>query len=231
MPRNPHEGTDVVTKFWFETFQREFGGFGWQLVEGDGDCRRVLARSDGDFRSEKKARRAVCALQEVVGAAEFVDDTLRAFQDVVVHATILDATDDDDACDVPASTFMFAPDADPLVIAESPARDTRLDGRRRRRRPREDDAGRPAMGPAVPHADLSGATQVRRAPAAKSGTTTPTKVTARESSRKTAAGSRSAATGASAAGVGRRGTAKKAGGSSAGGRRGTRRDASADPRR
>ena len=215
------EGTDVVTKFWFEIVKLQFGEFAWLLVGFGGDDPCVLARSDCGFSSEKRARKAVRGLKEVIGGAEFLDDTLRTFQDVVVHAEIIDAIGDDDECDIPASTFTFAPDADPLMIPQSSSHSTGGDGWQRghrRRGTHGHEAAHLVTEDAAAPADVSTA-HVRSAALPDSGTPTktaardtPRKTAARGTPRKTPARSKTTAKGASGARASRGGTAKKAGG-------------------
>jgi hypothetical protein len=61
-----------VNPYFFEIVRRGGDRYSWILVRDRDGRRRVLARAHRDYRSPRKARRAVEALKEVVGAADIV---------------------------------------------------------------------------------------------------------------------------------------------------------------
>jgi len=61
-----------VNPYFFEIVCRGGDRYSWILVRDRDGRRRVLARAHRDYRSPRKARRAVEALKEVVGAADIV---------------------------------------------------------------------------------------------------------------------------------------------------------------
>jgi uncharacterized protein YegP (UPF0339 family) len=58
-----------MNEFLFEIFRRNVDRYSWRLVASDGE-RRVLARASRDYKSVKKARKAVYALKRAVKTAD-----------------------------------------------------------------------------------------------------------------------------------------------------------------
>jgi hypothetical protein len=187
-----------VIRFWFEIVRRAFGRFSWEFVAVGGGTRRVHARAGRDFGSKKQARKAVRTIQAAVAGPEMVTATLKAFQEVIVGAEIIDATGDEDSFDFAASNFEIAPDAVPLVVAQSFAQRTRGNGQRRRSRiggSRQDWAVHLALEGAAPPADLSAEAPVQ---SAAGDTAKPTTTASPRAANKADPAAKKAATGASA---------------------------------
>ena len=61
------------TYFFFEIVERPYDRYSWILVEYRRDRRRVIARTNRDYRSPRKAYRAAQRLQRAIEDAEIVD--------------------------------------------------------------------------------------------------------------------------------------------------------------
>lgn len=83
----------------FEIVHRAFGRFGWIFVRLDDRGRCVLARSERSYRSRKRVRRAIAALED---------------------APVVDAVKDCAPFPLPATSFRFVPGVVPLIVDESP---------------------------------------------------------------------------------------------------------------
>jgi hypothetical protein len=64
-----------VIPVWFEIVRRPYGRFSWLLVQLRRGRRRVLARSERDYRSRGKVRRVIEAIKDVVPNAPVFDAT------------------------------------------------------------------------------------------------------------------------------------------------------------
>ena len=93
------KGVRVRRRFRFEIVRRDSGRFSWVFVRLDDRGRRVLASSERSYRSKKRVRRAIAALD----GAPIVDAT-------AAYLPIL----------LPATSFRFMRDAVPIIIDESP---------------------------------------------------------------------------------------------------------------
>lgn len=91
-----------MKQYRFEIVRRAFGRFGWIFVRIDDLGRRVIARSERSYRSRKRVRRAIAALED---------------------APIVDATKDYLPFPLPATSFRFVPGVVPLIVDESPVED------------------------------------------------------------------------------------------------------------
>jgi len=91
-----------MKRHWFEIVRRAAKRYSWLFVEVRDGQQRVLAYSARDYRSRKKARKAVAALQRVVPGAEVFELC------------------DRDRFTVPASNFRLVSGVLPLVVGESP---------------------------------------------------------------------------------------------------------------
>lgn len=88
-----------MKRYRIEIVRRAFGRFGWIFVRIDDRGRRVLARSERSYRSTKRVRRAIAALED---------------------ACIVDTTKDYVPFPLPATSFRFVHGVIPLVVDESP---------------------------------------------------------------------------------------------------------------
>ena len=93
----------VVSEYEFEIVTRRFDRYSWLFVELDGRHRNVLIRAERDYRSFKKALRAICRFQEAVG-----------------HSPVVDATDSANSFPLPDKEFDFDRSVLPLIVDESP---------------------------------------------------------------------------------------------------------------
>jgi hypothetical protein len=104
---------------WFEIVRRPYDRYSWLFVEVEDGRRRVLARSDRDYRSAKRLRSAIEDLREVLPGADVVDAT---------------GSTDPDGFELPASGFRFVSGVVPLVVEEGPVDYGGAVARRRGRR-------------------------------------------------------------------------------------------------
>jgi hypothetical protein len=88
-----------MKRYRFEIVHRSFGRFGWIFVRIDERGRRVLARSERSYRSRKRVRKAIAALDD---------------------APIVDATREFLPFPLPVTSFKFVPGVVPLIVDESP---------------------------------------------------------------------------------------------------------------
>jgi uncharacterized protein YegP (UPF0339 family) len=94
-----------VNEHWFEIVRRTYGRYSWVFVEVDGQRRRILARSDRDYGSKKKVKRAIAGLK-------------KDFSDAVIR----DATRSP-ACEpfpLPVAHFHVVSGVVPLIVDEAP---------------------------------------------------------------------------------------------------------------
>jgi hypothetical protein len=98
-----NKGSHVMKKYWFQIVRRAYKRYSWLFVEVRDGQQRVLACSARDYRSRKRARRAVTVLQRVVPDADVIE--LRGSKDPFA---------------VPSSSFQLVSDVVPLVVGQSP---------------------------------------------------------------------------------------------------------------
>lgn len=91
-----------MAQYWFEIFRQTYDRWAWHFVEIRDGRRRVLARSGRDYRSRRRARKAVRALQRSVRGAE-----------------VLVAGAGHEGFPLPASRFAVDYDVVPLMVGAS----------------------------------------------------------------------------------------------------------------
>jgi uncharacterized protein YegP (UPF0339 family) len=96
-----------VPRYSFEIEKRAKKRFSWVFVEYAGRGRRVLARSNRDYKRKKRAEKAVCTFRKKTGSAD-----------------IRDADGGTDAFDLPPSRFEFTPYAVSLRVSGPSAQRT-----------------------------------------------------------------------------------------------------------
>jgi hypothetical protein len=89
----------VKSSYRFEIVRRRSDRFGWRVVAIDDARRRVLGRSERDYRSRKKAKKAIDALRVAL-----VEDTTRSPR----------------GSRLPDTEFEVVPGVLPLIVAERP---------------------------------------------------------------------------------------------------------------
>jgi len=88
-----------MKRYRLEIVRRASGRFGWIFVRIDDRGRRVLASSERSYRSRKRVRQAIAALED---------------------ADIVDTTQDYVPFPLPATSFRFVRGVVPLIVDESP---------------------------------------------------------------------------------------------------------------
>jgi hypothetical protein len=111
-----------MAQYWFEIFRQTYDRWSWHFVEIRDGQRRVLARSGRDYRSRRRARKAVRALKGAVRGAQ-----------IVVPGG------GHEGFPLPASNFAVDYDVVPLMVGASRGGY----GPRRRRRDRRDRTDEP----------------------------------------------------------------------------------------
>jgi hypothetical protein len=86
-----------VKHYRYEIFRRTYRGYSWRFVVLKDGQRQVLARSHRDYRSRKKVKRAIDALQ---------------------HADVVDLSVTPVPVLLPHSTFKFVPGVSPLMVGD-----------------------------------------------------------------------------------------------------------------
>jgi hypothetical protein len=107
----------VKCSYRVEIVRRRSDRFGWRVVAIDGARRREVGRSERSYRSRKKVRQAIDALQ-----VAYVDDTTRPRR----------------GSPLPDTTFEVIPGVLPLIVADRPV-EYSLAARRRDRVRADDD--------------------------------------------------------------------------------------------
>src|SRR5262245_28224572 len=87
-----------MNDFWFEIVRRSFDRYEWVFVGLRDGRPRVLARSGRDYRSRKKARRAIAQVREAFPGAE----VRRSFT-------------------LPRTRFQLVPGVLPLIVEDAPS--------------------------------------------------------------------------------------------------------------
>jgi uncharacterized protein YegP (UPF0339 family) len=113
-----NKGRHIMKKYWFEIVRRASKRYSWLFVELRDGRQRVLACSARDYRSRKRARRAVTMLQSAVPGAYVIERRCST-----------------DRFMVPDSSFQLVSGVLPLVVGESPI--DRYSAMRRRREARQ----------------------------------------------------------------------------------------------
>jgi hypothetical protein len=157
-----------VRNYWFEIVRRTYDRYSWVFVEDRNGRRRVLARSERDYRSKKRVKRAIARIQDVLGDADVFDAT--------------------DPLDLPDVSFERTPDALPLLVGKRPGHYARAKARQggfADRRPAAAEAeGAPAAGAEAPTA----AAEAAPTAAAEAAPTAAAEKTARDGATKKDAG-------------------------------------------
>jgi hypothetical protein len=94
-----------MVQYYFEIFRQTFDRWSWRFVVVRDGERRVLARSGPDYRSRRRARRAIRRLKRAVRGASVV---------------VVSGSTGQDGFPLPASSFAFVPGVVPLVVRGSP---------------------------------------------------------------------------------------------------------------